>query len=77
MKRVWIEELIRTYPHCQFVIDEAFIDWTDEAESVISLVAHYPNLFVLRSMTKMYAIAGVRLGYVIGQRAGELARYRD
>lgn len=75
MKCAWLEELIRAYPQCQFVIDEAFMDWTDEVESVVSLVAHYPNLFVLRSMTKMYAIAGVRLGYVIGQKAGELARY--
>lgn len=71
----WLEQLIKDYPHCEFVIDEAFMDWTDEAESVITLTDAYPNLFVLRSMTKMYAIAGVRLGYVIGQRVRELVSY--
>lgn len=75
LKRVWIEQLVKCYPHCQFVIDEAFMDWTDEKESVMSLVHHYPNIFVLRSMTKMYAIAGVRLGYVVGQKAQELVYY--
>ncbi|MER1986233.1 MAG: aminotransferase class I/II-fold pyridoxal phosphate-dependent enzyme [Solibacillus sp.] len=75
LEKVWIEPLIKANPHCQFVIDEAFMDWTDEAESVISLINEHANLFVLRSMTKMYAIAGVRLGYVIGQQAGELARF--
>ena len=45
------------------------MDWTDEAESVIPLVSRYENLIVLRSMTKMYALAGIRLGYMISQRA--------
>lgn len=72
LKKVWIESLIQKYPHCHFIIDEAFIDWTDEVESVVSLIKTYPNLFVLRSMTKMFALAGVRLGYVMGQHVEKL-----
>lgn len=68
MKEKWIEGLIKIHPHCTFVIDEAFMDWTDEAESVIALTHTYSNVFVLRSMTKMFGLAGVRLGYVIGQQ---------
>jgi threonine-phosphate decarboxylase len=69
-----IEELLQCGQrvNCAIVVDEAFMDWTDEKESVISLVSKYDNLIVLRSMTKMYALAGVRLGYIISQRARKL-----
>lgn len=72
IKKDWIESLIKTHRHCYFIIDEAFMDWTDEAESVCSLIDTYPNLFVLRSMTKMFALAGVRLGYVLGKHVEKL-----
>lgn len=73
--RQWIEQLLQHYPHVYIVVDEAFIDWTDEQQSVIDLVPHYQNLIVLRSMTKMYALAGVRLGYVLSQTVPQLRGY--
>lgn len=75
LKKQWIEQLVNRHRHCDFVVDEAFMDWTDESESVMSFIHTYPNVFVLRSMTKMYALAGVRLGYVIGQHAEKLRSY--
>ncbi|SFH86762.1 threonine-phosphate decarboxylase CobD [Modicisalibacter xianhensis] len=49
------------------VVDEAFIDFVDEpAESLVSLLAEHPHLVVLRSLTKLYAIPGLRLGYLLG-----------
>lgn len=60
---------------CAIVVDEAFMDWTDEKESVVDLTKQYEHLFVLRSMTKMYALAGVRLGYVISQQAQRIYDY--
>lgn len=75
LEKSWIEPLIKANPSCTFVIDEAFIDWTDETESVISLISQYPNLFVVRSMTKMFAMAGVRLGYVMGQQVEKLREF--
>lgn len=74
-ERVWLEAWMQRFPHCLFVVDEAFMDWTDEAESVVALTQRYDNLLVMRSMTKMYALAGVRLGYAVGQRAGELVPF--
>lgn len=46
------------------VLDEAFLDFTD-APSAVALCAAHPRLIVARSLTKMYAIAGLRLGYGI------------
>lgn len=51
--------------HCDVVLDEAFIDFVDESYSFIPEVVENPHLIILRSMTKMYAIPGIRLGYVI------------
>ncbi|MBI4687289.1 MAG: threonine-phosphate decarboxylase [Nitrospirae bacterium] len=47
---------------CYLVVDEAFIDFSPE-ESVIRYVKDNPYLIVLRSMTKFYAIPGLRIGY--------------
>ncbi|MFA5523116.1 MAG: threonine-phosphate decarboxylase CobD [Tissierellales bacterium] len=46
-------------------IDESFVDFTDK-DSLISLIQRY-DIFILRSMTKIFAIPGLRLGYGIGK----------
>jgi adenosylcobyric acid synthase len=61
-----LRELARRRPATFFVIDEAFADFTEE-ESL--LAGDRPaNLIVLRSMTKFYAIPGLRLGAVVADR---------
>ncbi|WP_124977473.1 threonine-phosphate decarboxylase CobD [Aphanothece sacrum] len=49
------------------VIDEAFMDFLppNEQQSLINKVLDYPNLIILRSLTKFYSIPGLRLGYAI------------
>jgi threonine-phosphate decarboxylase len=49
---------------CWCVIDEAFIDFADDPRSAAALVDQNPWLIVTRSMTKLYAIPGLRLGYL-------------
>ncbi len=49
---------------CLLIIDEAFIDFSPGA-SVVDAVRNNPYLAVLRSMTKFYALAGLRIGYGI------------
>ncbi|MDH4028866.1 MAG: pyridoxal phosphate-dependent class II aminotransferase, partial [Nitrospirota bacterium] len=49
---------------CFLVVDEAFIDFTPGV-SVIRQVRDNPYLIVLRSMTKFYALTGLRMGYAV------------
>lgn len=46
------------------IIDEAFYDFCLEPFTLVPYVKTYPNLVVLRSFTKMFAIAGIRLGWL-------------
>jgi threonine-phosphate decarboxylase len=46
------------------VLDECFIDFT-EVPSMLNLTEKYPNLIVLNAFTKIYAMAGLRLGYAV------------
>ena len=50
------------------VIDEAYIDFLtlEDQDLLISHYKRYENLIILRSLTKNYQLAGLRLGYVIG-----------
>ncbi len=47
---------------CYLVVDEAFIDFTPE-DSIVREVENNPYLVVLRSLTKFYALSGLRIGY--------------
>jgi histidinol-phosphate/aromatic aminotransferase/cobyric acid decarboxylase-like protein len=53
-----------THPGMLFVIDEAYLAFAPGLKSTLSLGAD--NILVLRSMTKDYALAGLRLGYAVG-----------
>ena len=46
------------------VIDEAYAEFSSET-SAVTLIAQYPNVIVIRTMSKAFAFAGARLGYLI------------
>jgi len=52
------------WPGTLFIVDEAYLTFTAQAPSVLPGLRH--NVLVLGSMTKAYALAGLRLGYAIG-----------
>jgi threonine-phosphate decarboxylase len=49
------------------VVDECFVGFLPDpaAASLVDQLASHPNLVVLKAMTKLYALAGVRLGYLM------------
>jgi threonine-phosphate decarboxylase len=60
------------------IVDEAFIDFA-EKESIKHEVRRNPYLVVLRSLTKYYALPGLRLGYLLAEtrRVAQLADYLE
>jgi threonine-phosphate decarboxylase len=50
-----------------FSIDENYIEFADESmdNTLAGMVKDYENLFVIRSVTKFYGMAGIRFGYAI------------
>ncbi|MBU0929164.1 MAG: cobyric acid synthase, partial [Spirochaetes bacterium] len=60
-------DLARAFPDRIVVCDEAFIEFADGADpaGALALAASLPNLVVLRSMTKFWAVPGLRAGYAV------------
>jgi len=66
-----IRALLSQAPQATMVlIDEAYYHYADSSdyESVIPLVKDHPNLIVARTFSKIYGMAGLRLGYCVAQR---------
>jgi histidinol-phosphate aminotransferase len=59
------------------VLDEAYLEFVDAAgyQDALALRKRYPNLVVLRTFSKIYGLAGLRLGY--GMARPEVVEYLD
>ena len=71
-----IEPIVRAAPGF-VVVDEAYVEFTEE-ESARAILAAYPNLILLRTFSKAFGLAGLRLGYLLAHPdvAGELLKAR-
>lgn len=60
-----IKTLLENNPNSVIVVDEAYIDFG--GESAVSLIENYPNLLVVQTYSKSRSLAGLRIGYAMGQ----------
>ena len=64
LSRAEIVALLEEHPDIPVIIDEAYVDFG--AETAMPLVASHPNVLVVQTMSKSRALAGLRVGYAIG-----------
>ncbi|MDA8124049.1 MAG: histidinol-phosphate transaminase [Deltaproteobacteria bacterium] len=65
-RRQLTDFLDRVAGRCIVVIDEAYCEFVDRADfpDGMSLIGTYPNLVIFRTFSKMYGLAGLRIGYL-------------
>jgi histidinol-phosphate aminotransferase len=56
-----VEEILKVFTYGVVVVDEAYIDFAG-TDSAITLLAKYPNLIVLQTLSKAFGLAGIRIG---------------
>ena len=64
MALVEIEKLLKFNTESVLIIDEAYVDFG--TESAVKLINTYPNLLVTHTLSKARSLAGLRVGYALG-----------
>jgi threonine-phosphate decarboxylase len=74
--------LVDIVVHCQqhniaLIVDESFIDFLPDQQDLRSSLSQNPMLYLLRSLTKFFAIPGLRLGYLISANKQAIGSMRN
>ena len=60
-----IEEMVKQFPNTLFVIDEAYIEFANNTDSCTILSKKYNNIIVVRTFSKFFSLAALRIGYMV------------
>lgn len=64
--KLYIEHLLNAFPDTLFLIDEAYYEF--EGQSAKELVLRYDNILISRTMSKAFALANFRVGYLMASK---------
>ena len=69
-----LKELLQIWraSDCTIIIDESFLDFC-RVDSVSSYIADYEKLYIIKSLSKFYGCAGIRVGYIMAAKAAIMA----
>ncbi len=72
-----VQRLLRECPGTFFIIDEAYFGFTETSHAALpQLTTQHPHLAVLRTFSKLYALAGARIGYAfVGKNYQKLVTF--
>ncbi len=67
----FVRQILAQSPDTRILIDEAYINYVADGlmETALPLAKEFPNVFISRSFSKAHGLAGMRVGYALGQEA--------
>ena len=65
----FVKQVQNTSPETAILIDEAYIEFANDptVSTALPLALNFPNIMITRTFSKVYAMAGLRIGYALGQ----------
>jgi histidinol-phosphate aminotransferase len=69
-KTGYVYDLMKSFPKTLFIIDEAYIHFSnlENKDTIINFTLNQSNLIVTRTFSKLFSLAGLRIGYVISSQ---------